>query len=55
MHKKGDQIIQIILFNQKSFRREYFREEFENGNTRILICIDAAKIGANIQDMARTI
>ena len=26
MYKKRDQIIQIFPFNQKSFRREYFRE-----------------------------
>ncbi len=27
-------------------------EEFENGNTRILICTDAAGMGVNIRDVA---
>ena len=29
-------------------------EEFENRNTHILICINAAGMGVNIQNVART-
>ncbi len=48
LRKKRDQIIQTFSSNQESSRREFFMEEFENRNTRILICTDIAGMGVNI-------
>ncbi len=53
--KKGDQIIQTFSSNQEPSRREFFIEEFENRNTRILICTDVAGMEVNIRDVARVI
>ncbi len=53
--KKGDQIIRTFLSNREPSRQEFFVEKFENGNTCILICTDAAGMEVNIQDVARTI
>ena len=52
IYKKWDQIIRTFSSNQEPSRRKFFIEEFENGNTRILICIDATGIRVNIWDMA---
>lgn len=52
MRKKRDQIIRIFSSNWEPSKWEFFIEEFKNGNTRILIYIDTAKIGVNIRDMA---
>ncbi len=55
MRKKGDQIIRAFSSNREPFRREFFIEEFENGNTHILIFTDAARMRVNIRDVARAI
>ena len=48
IRKKGDQIIQAFLSNQEPSRQEFFIKEFKDGNTRILICTDAAGMRVNI-------
>ena len=48
MRKKVHQIIWIFLSNQKVSMWEFFIKEFENRDTRILICIDITRIRVNI-------
>lgn len=55
MRTKGIQIIRSFSSNIIASTREFFMQEFENGNTRIMICTDTAGIGINIQDMAHAI
>ena len=55
MSHQENEIIRPFSSNLQASTREYFMDEFRNGNTRMLVCTDAAGMGVNIPDVARAI
>lgn len=55
MSKKATEIVRQFSSNLEASTREIFMHDFDSGNTRILVCTDAAGMGVNLQDVVRAI
>lgn len=55
MRKLEDLIVWPFAFNLRANTKVFFMEDFRLGNTRILVCTDAAGIGVDVQDVKRSI
>lgn len=55
MQDKKKTVIIFFNFNYEANITSSFIEDFQRRNTRIMICMDAARISINIPDVARAI
>lgn len=55
MSHRAKEIIRPFYSNLQASTREDFMDDFRLGNTRILVCAEAAGMGVNIQNVARVI
>lgn len=53
--RNKDEIARTFSSNVEANTREVLMRDFQNGNTRIWVCTDAAGVGIDIRDVARAI